>query len=111
MAPRGSGAKSGGALPKLRIFCPKTAFFGPKRPQNSVKTDKRRETVATLHMCLDLPMTKSPLLLSDSRICPRNTPKMAKNGPHCAHFVSTSPKTENEPYLGLRGSNPTSEGT
>ena len=36
---------------------------------------------------------------------------MAKNDPKCAQFVSNSPKTKNGPYLGLRGSNPNSEGT
>ena len=36
---------------------------------------------------------------------------MAENGPDCAQFVSNSLKTENGSYLGLRGSNPNSEGT
>ena len=93
--PRGGGSKFGGALPKLRILCPKTAFFGPKRPQNSVKTGKRRETVCTLHVRLDCPVTKSPFLPSRSTICPRNGPKML--------LVSKRPKTTNGPYLGLRG--------
>ena len=66
--------------PKLRILCPKTAFFGPKRPRNPLKTAKRRETVRTLRVCLDCPVTKSPFLPSSSTICPRNGPKMAKNG-------------------------------
>ena len=105
------GSKSGGALPKLRILCPKTAFFRPKRPSYPVKMDKRRETVATLHVRVDRPVTKSCVLCSTFAICPRNGPKMAKNGPDCAQFVSTSPKTENGPHLGLRGSKPNSEGT
>ena len=40
MAPRGGGgggAKSGGALPELRILWPKTAFFGPKPPRNPTR--------------------------------------------------------------------------
>ena len=41
------GEKSGGALPKLRFRYPKTAFFGPKRPRNPFKSDKRRGTIAT----------------------------------------------------------------
>ena len=36
---------------------------------------------------------------------------MAKIGANCAQFVSTSPKTENGPYLGLLGSKPNSQGT
>ena len=80
LAPRGGGAKSGGALPKLRIFCPKTAFFGPKRPRNPVITAKRRQTVHTLHVRHHCPVNKSLFLPSSSTICPRNGPKMTKNG-------------------------------
>ena len=109
MAPRGVGAKLGGALPKLRILCPETAFFGPKRPQNQLKTAKRREPVATLHVQCHFPVTKSPFLPSHSTICPRNSPKMAKNGLNL--FVSNRPETNNGPYLGLRGSKPNSKGT
>ena len=56
--------------------------------------------MATLHVCLDCPVTKNPFLPSNSTICPRNSPKMAKNGPECAKFVSTSPKTEKGRILG-----------
>ena len=65
----------------------------------------------TLHARLDFLVTKSFLLPSDSRTCPRNGQKLAQNGPECAQFVSTSPKTKNGPYFGLRGSNQKSEGT
>ena len=111
VAPRGGGGKSGGALQKLRILCPKTAFLGPRLPQDPFKTAKRREAVRTLHVRLDLLVTKSPLLPSDSTICPRNGPKGAKNGPHWTQHLLASPKTKNGPYLGLRGSKPNSEGT
>ena len=110
MAPRGGGAKSGGAIPKQRILCPKTDFCGPKRPRNPFKTAKRRETVATLYMLHDCPVTKSPLVPSNSTICPRNGPKLAKNGLNVCCCVK-QPQTKNAPYLGLRGSNPNSEGT
>ena len=95
------GAKSGGALPKLLILCPKSDLFGPKRPQNPLKTAKRRQTVTTLHVRLDFLVTKSPLLPSTPKICPRDGPKMAKNGPEYALLVSNNPKTKNCPYLGL----------
>ena len=62
-------------------------------------------------MHLEFFVTKSPLLPSNSMICLRNGPKMAKNGPDCAQFVSNNPKTKNGPYLGLHGSNPKSKGT
>ena len=110
MARRGGCAKLGGALPKLHILYPKTAFFGPNWLRNPVKTDKRRETVHTLHVRLDCPMTISPFLPSDSTICPRNGPKMAESGRDCAHFVSTSPEIKNGLYLGLRGSTSNSQG-
>ena len=95
----------------LRILCPKTTFFAPKRPRKSVKTGKQRERMATLHLYLDCSVTKSPLLPSNSTICPRSSPKVAKNRPECAHLMSDSPKTKHGPYLGLRGSNRNSEGT
>ena len=107
----GGGAKSEGALPKLGILCPKTDFFGAKRPQNPNRTAKRRETVGAPHVRLDCPVTKSPFLPSNSTICPRNGPKRAKKWPECALFVSNRPKTKNGPYLGLRGSKLNSEGT
>ena len=111
MAPQGEGAKSGGALPKLRNLCPKIAFLGPKRPQNPLKAAKYGETLLTLHVHLDCPMTKSSFLPSNSTICLTNGPKMAKNGPNRAQFASHTSKTKNGLYLGLRGSTPNSEGT
>ena len=38
-------------------------------------------------------------------------PKNGQKWPKCAQFVSNRPKTKNEPYLGLCGSKPNSEGT
>ena len=84
MAPRGGGAKSGGALPKLRILCPKTTFFGPKRPPNPIKTAKRSETVAILHVQLDFTVSKSPLVPFNSTIRPRNGPKRRQKAPQSA---------------------------
>ena len=89
MAPRGGGAKSGGALPKLRILCPKAAFFGPKRPQGPVITAKRRQTAATLHVRLDFTVTKSSLLPPNSTICPRNGPKRRQKAPKSAPCAPT----------------------
>ena len=109
MAARGGGAKSGGALPNLRSFRPKTAFFGPKRPPNLVKTAKRRETVATLHVRLDFLVTEEPssaLLLHDMS---EKRPKKAPKSPKICAMCTNTPKPST--YLGLRGSNPSSEGT
>ena len=105
MAPRGAGATSGGALPKLRILCPKTAFFGPKRPQNRVITAKRRQRVPTLHMCLNWLVNKSPFLPSSSTICMRNGPKMAKNGLNMRYLCPTRPKPRTGRILGYVAQN------
>ena len=84
MAARGGGAKSGGALPNLRSFGPKTAFFGPKQPPNPGKTPKRRETAAALHVRLDFTVSKSTLVPFNSTICPRNGPKRRQKAPKTA---------------------------
>ena len=70
VAPQVGGGNWAGALPKLRILCPKTAFFGPKQPWNIFKTAKRRETLATLHVPLQSPVSKSLLKPSECMICP-----------------------------------------
>ena len=54
---------------------PKTAIFGPKKPWNTFKTAKRRETLGTLHVRLDFPVSTSSLRPSNSMICPGNGPK------------------------------------
>ena len=111
MAPRGGGAKSGGALLKRRIFCPKTAFFGPKPPRNprpkpTAKRPKRRQTVATLHVRLNCPVTKSSLLPPNSMIFPRNGPKMAKNDLNVRCLCPTGPKPRTDRILGYVAQNP-----
>ena len=54
---------------------PKTAIFGPKKPWNTFKTAKQRETVGTLHVRLDFPVSTSSLRPSNPMICPGNGPK------------------------------------
>ena len=94
MAPQSRGAKSGGALPKLRILCPKTAFFGQKRPQNQVITAKRGQKAATLHVRLDFTVTKSSLWPPNSTICPRNGPKRRQKAPKSAPCPPTARNQE-----------------
>ena len=96
----GRGHQVGRCPPKMRILCPKTAFFGPKRPRNQVKTAKGRESVATLHVRLDCPVTKSSFLHSNSTIRPRNSPKMAKNGPNLSTLCQIAPKPRTGRILG-----------
>ena len=105
MAARGGGAKSGGALPKLRILCPKTAFFGTKRPRYPVKTAKRMQTVRTLRVCLNCSVTKSHLLPASSTICPRNGPKTAKNGLNVRCLCQIGPKPRMARILGYVAQN------
>ena len=92
MAPQSRDAKTGGGLPKLRILCPETAFFGPKQPQNAIITAKRRETVASLHVQCHFPVTKSPFLPSTPAICPINGPKRAQNGLNVCCLCQIGPK-------------------
>ena len=89
---RAGGAKSGRALTKQHILCPKTSFFGPKRLRNPVKTDKRRKGVRTMHVRLDSLVTKHPWFTSKSTMCPRHGPKMAKNGPKLRTFCVNNPQ-------------------
>ena len=89
MAARGGGAKSGGALPNLRSFGPKTAIFRPKQPQNPGETPKRRDTVSTLHVRLDFTVSKSSLVPFNSTICPRNGPKRRPKAPKTAQCAPT----------------------
>ena len=59
----------------------KTAIFGPKRPWNTFKTAKRRETVGTLHVRLDFIVSTSSLRPFNSMICPGNGPKRPPEAP------------------------------
>ena len=58
------------------------AIFGPKKPWNTFKTAKRRETVGTFHVRLDFPMSTSSLRPSNSMICPGNGPKRPPEAPN-----------------------------
>ena len=61
---------------------PKASIFGPKQPWNIFKTAKRRETVGTLHVQLDLPVSTSSFRSSNSMICPGNGPKRPPKAPN-----------------------------
>ena len=92
MAARGGGAKSGGALPNLCSFGPKTALFPMfrrKEPPTLGKTPKRRETVTTLEVPLDFAVSKSLLVPFNSTICPRNGPKRRQKAPKSAQYAAT----------------------
>ena len=74
-------ASGGPQFQKLRLG-PKTAIFGPKKPWNTFKTAKQRETVGTLHVRLDFPVLTSSLRPSNSMICHGNGPKRPSEAPN-----------------------------
>ena len=92
-------------------LAPKTASFCTKPLENLFETAKQKEMVATLHMQLDLLVSKSPLGPSNSTICSRNAPKWHSKAPEFVHIGCCQLHTKNRPYLGLRGSKCDFEGT
>ena len=98
----GRGHQVGRCPPKTAYFVPQNTFsFGPQRPQNPFKMDKRRETGATFHVHLDFIVTKSPFLPSNSTICPRNGQTMAKKTAKDVHSLcQIAPKPRNGRILG-----------
>ena len=62
MAPRGMGTKSGGALPKLRILCRKTAFFGPKTAPNPTQNGQTNGNGGYYPLAPSLPHDKVAFL-------------------------------------------------
>ena len=77
----GTGFASGGPQFQKLQFRAKNAIFGPKMPWNTFKTAKRRETMGTLHVPLDFPVSTSSLQPSNSMICPGNRPKRPPEAP------------------------------
>ena len=77
----GTGFASGRPQFKNCSLGTKTAIFGPKMPWNTFKTAKRRETVGTLHVPLDFPVSTSSLRHSNSMICRGSGPKRPPEAP------------------------------
>ena len=86
--------------PKTPLFVSQISLFGPKWPRNPFKMAKGGEKVCTLHVRFDFVITKSPLLPSNSKICRRNAPKMAKHGPNLCSLCQTAPKPRTGRILG-----------
>ena len=55
----GTGFAGGGPQFQKLQFRAKNSIFGPKKPWNTFKSAKRRETVGTLHVRLDFPVSTS----------------------------------------------------
>ena len=86
--------------PKTPLFVPQISLFGPKWPRKSCKKAKGREKVCTLHVRFHFVIIKSPLLPSNSKVCWRNAPKMAKHGPNLCSLCQTAPKPRTGRILG-----------
>ena len=71
------------------VLCPKTAFFGPKRPPKLSQNGQTKESAGQLHVRLDFTVSKSPLVPFNSTICPRNGPKMCQKAPKTAQYAPT----------------------
>ena len=78
----GTGFASGGPQFQKLQFTAKSSHFWAKKALNTFKTAKRRETVGTLHVRLDFPVSTSSLRPSNSMICPRNGPKRPQEAPN-----------------------------
>ena len=103
----GAGAPSWDVPSQKCTFCaPKQPFLAQNGPKTQSKRPKRRQTVATLHVHLEYPVTKSLFLPSDSSICPRKGQKMAKNGLNVRRLGQTSPKPRLRRILGYVAQNP-----
>ena len=85
----GTGFASGGPQFQLQ-FRAKNSHFWAKNPRNTFKMTKRRETVGTLHVRLDFPVSTSSLRPSNSMICPRKGPKRP---PEASNADSHKPRT------------------
>ena len=109
MAARGGGAKSGGALPNLRSFGPKTAIFAKNIPLTRASA-QTKEDGGHNPVRLDFTVSKSPLVPFNSTICPRTAQKGAKK-PQKRRNMHQRPETKHGPYPGLRGSKSDSQGT
>ena len=96
----GRGRQVGRCPPKSAHVVPQNSLLWPKMALIPVKMAKQRETVATLHVCLNCPVTKSRFLPSSSTICPRTGPNMAKNGLNVRCLCQTSPKPRTGRILG-----------
>ena len=62
VAPRGGGAKSGGALSKLRILCPKTCCFWPKTAAKLSQNGQTKGNGCYIARAPPLPHDNKPFL-------------------------------------------------
>ena len=88
----------------------KQPFFAQNCPPKSGETPKRREMLATLHVRL-LHRVKEPSSAHSTPGHVRETAQKGAKKTENLRNVQQHPETKSVPYLGLRGSNPNSEGT
>ena len=78
----GTGFASGGPQFQKLHFRAQNSHFWAKKPWNTFKTAKQRETVGTLYVQLDFPVSTSSLRPSNSMICPGNGLKRPPSAPN-----------------------------
>ena len=78
----GTGFASGGPQFQKLHFTAKNSHFWAKKALEHIQNGQRRETVGTLHMQLDFPVSMSSLPPSNSMICPGNGPKRPPEAPN-----------------------------
>ena len=101
----GAGAPSREVPSQNCAFCaPKGRFWPQTAPKPSQNGQTKRNGRYTPR-APQLPLTKSPFVPSSSTICPRNGPKMAKNGWNVRHFCQTGPKPRTGRILGYVAQN------
>ena len=104
-AVQGGGAKSASALPELRMFCPRTSFFGPKRTRKPSHNGQTKAAGSPIHVRHHCTVNKNPLMPSSSTICPRNGPKKAKNSQTVRYLCPTQAKASAGHILGYVAQN------
>ena len=107
----GTGVPCGGPQFQKLQFRAKNSHFWAKIALEPICTAKQRESLGTLHVRLDFPVSTSPLRPSNPTICPGNGPKRPPETPNFVHIGWRQPQTKNRPYLWLHGSKRDSEGT
>ena len=81
-------------------FCARKQRFLAQNGPEPIQNDKTKVNSSTPQVRLDLPMTKSPLLRSNSTIYPRKAKKWPKMAQLARSLCQTAPKTRTGRILG-----------
>ena len=101
----GQGRQVGRCPPKAAHFVPQNSRFWPKAAPKPSQNRQTKGKGCYTHVRLNCPVIKSPFLHSSSTICPRNGPKMPKNGLNVRCLCQTGPKPRTGRVLGYVAQN------